>query len=370
MKQLVTFLIILFLSTQVEAQPCPNIGIGVDLEYASCPTCSNGSATINILGGNAPYMYNINYGFVPWVASPTFNNLSMGTYTVEIYDTNSCFSTVTFNIMDSTTSGCLGFIGSVTTTDCTTAAMCDGSAEVSIPYLNGTPFFQWGYASSNVSTDSVATNLCPGFYTLVISDNNGCNFMKAVEINYQSGGIDTVVVIGNATPGLASISSNWINSCAIDLSNLDTAYLVSANYGNSIPNQDSLYTVWYLADTTGASMFIEYVYYYPSSSFSPVNLILAVYCPFKSNPLFYNIVTTFVPSQANIVNSEFQEFSISPNPATNSINISGIQGEARIYNQLGQQLLVSQTNQEINISELPSGMYFVQVNNKTLSFVK
>jgi hypothetical protein len=97
---------------------------------------------------------------------------------------------------------------------------------------------------------------------------------------------------------------------------------------------------------------------------------LAVYCPFKSNPLFYNIVTTFVPSQANIANSEFQESSISPNPATNSINISGIQGEARIYNQLGQQLLVSQTNQEINISELPSGMYFVQVNNKTLSFVK
>ena len=369
MKQLLTFIILFLLSTQAEAQPCPNLGIGVDLEFVSCPTCSNGSATINILGGNAPFIYNINYGNVPWVTSPTFNNLSMGTYDVEIYDTNSCFTTVTFTIMDSTTSDCLGFIGAVNTNDCTTAAICDGSAEVTIPYLNGTPFFQWAHASSLVSTDSVANNLCPGYYSLLITDNAGCVFMKAVEINYLSGGIDTVVVVGTPTPGVSTISSEWINSCAIDLTNLDTAYLVSANYGNSMANQDSLYTVWYLEDATGASMFFDYTYYYPSS-LGAVNLILALYCPFKSNPLFYNIVANFDPTQAGIQTIEKQYFSISPNPATNSIIISGIQGLAKISNQWGQQLIIAQTNQEINISHLPAGMYFVHVNNEVLSFIK
>jgi hypothetical protein len=369
MRQLITFLILFFLSMQAEAQPCPNVGIGVDLEYVSCSTCSNGSATINILGGNAPYYYNIDSNMFPWVTSPTFSNLPFGDYTVEIYDTNGCYNAVSFTIMDSTFSGCLGFIGSVTTTAATTAAMCDGTAEVSIPYLNGTPFFQWSQASTIVSTDSVATNLCAGYYTLNIFDNNGCHYMAAVEINYQSGGIDTVVVIGTPTPGLSSISSSWINSCAIDLSNLDTAYLVSANYGNNISNQDSLYTVWYLADTSGASMYIDYVFYYPLV-FSPVNLVLAVYCPFKSNPLFYNIVTTFNPSEASIASSDFQEFSIAPNPATTDITIRGIQGEAQIYNQWGQQLMLAHTDQEINISVLPSGIYFVRVNNTVRSFVK
>lgn len=370
MKLLLTFLSLFLFSMLAKAQPCPNIGIGVDLEFVSCPTCSNGSATINILGGNAPFYYNINNnGVIPWVTNPTFNNLSMGTYTVEIYDTNSCFSAISFAIMDSTTSGCLGFIGTVTTTESTTAAICDGHAEVSIPYLNGTPFYQWANASSLIYTDSVATNLCPGFYSLRINDNAGCVHQKAVEIDYLNGGIDSVVVVGTPTTGISSISSPWINSCAIDLSNLDTAYLVSAVYGNNTTNQDSLFTVWYLSDTSGASMLFEYVYYYPAS-FSAVNLILALYCPFKSTPLFYNIVSTFNPSQANNIYAEFEDFLIAPNPATHTIIVSGNQAKVKILNQLGQELLKAETNQEINIFELPSGVYFVQVNNTVRPFVK
>ena len=372
MRILFTFFLLFSLFVKAQAQPCPNVAIGVSLEFVSCATCSNGSATITVLGGNAPYMYNINYGFIPWVSSPTFNNLSMGTYTVEIYDTNSCYNVVSFAIMDSTSSSCLGFSGVVNTTDCTTAAICDGSAEVSFSSGNGQPYFQWGYNQIIVSTDTVATGLCPGYYTLHVADGQGCTSQTAVAIDYLSGGINNVVVVGNPTAGLSSLSTEWINGCAIDLSSLDTAYLVSANYGNTTATQDSLYTVWYLSDTSGASMQIDYVYYYPSS-FGAINLILAVYCPFKSNPEFYNIVSTFNPNQSNIESNEFLHYFIYPNPAKDLITIENSSNDdlktIELFDYAGKLIKRFEPNDTtLKLTDLTQGIYLLKISTAQGSF--
>ncbi|MEZ2416072.1 T9SS type B sorting domain-containing protein [Muriicola sp. E247] len=53
---------------------------------------------VNAAGGLPPYQYRINGGL--WVGGSTFNNLTPGTYTVEVNDANDCRDSVTLNIAD------------------------------------------------------------------------------------------------------------------------------------------------------------------------------------------------------------------------------------------------------------------------------
>ena len=78
-------------------------------------------------------------------------------------------------------------------------------------------------------------------------------------------------------------------------------------------------------------------------------------------------ITTSVPEP--LVSEGFRMF---PNPATNMITIVGGHGDYRIFNVLGQVLItgfISGDIQQINVSRLPAGMYFVNVGNNTKKLV-
>ena len=75
------------------------------------------------------------------------------------------------------------------------------------------------------------------------------------------------------------------------------------------------------------------------------------------------------------VSEEFEDaFTVNPNPANASIQISGLDadGEAYIYNMFGERVMTVRVgdNQEIDISELSGGLYFLRCGNKTARFVK
>ena len=63
---------------------------------------------------------------------------------------------------------------------------------------------------------------------------------------------------------------------------------------------------------------------------------------------------------------------ISPNPATNILHISGLTEakEVKIFDSLGKIVLAEQTNGNINISVLSKGIYFININNKFIKFIK
>jgi hypothetical protein len=78
-------------------------------------------------------------------------------------------------------------------------------------------------------------------------------------------------------------------------------------------------------------------------------------------------------------------FTLYPNPATESINLSLITSQNgvynyRIYNQLGEEVMVGnfdfgkQRNLAINIEGLSNGVYFVKLNSststETIKFIK
>ena len=73
----------------------------------------------------------------------------------------------------------------------------------------------------------------------------------------------------------------------------------------------------------------------------------------------YSIVT--VPE-----NKSSEGFWLFPNPASNRITIVGAQGDYRIANVLGQTMMTGSLNkesQQVDISQLPAGIYFVTVGN-------
>jgi len=77
---------------QVVNLPGPDAVVSVT--NASCPTCNDGSATVNVVGGTAPYTYNWSIG----TTSQSVTGLLPGTYTVFVTDANGCLDLDTFLI--------------------------------------------------------------------------------------------------------------------------------------------------------------------------------------------------------------------------------------------------------------------------------
>ncbi len=142
------------------------------------PTCSgdcNGSISVQASGGNGAYTY----AWVPDVTgqgTPDATQLCAGNYQVTI-TSGACDTTLTFILADPPPIEAV-----LTTTDPTCAGECDGTATVTV--TGGTlPFaFVWTPNVTGQGTPD-ATDLCPGNYTVLVSDALGCDTLIAFIIN-------------------------------------------------------------------------------------------------------------------------------------------------------------------------------------------
>ncbi|NOT51064.1 MAG: T9SS type B sorting domain-containing protein [Chitinophagaceae bacterium] len=80
-------------------------------------TNNNGSITVNVTGGTAPYSYSLNTG--PFQASNIFNNLATGNYTIDVKDVNNCTTTIPVTI---------GLINTINLTMGQNPEICEGSS--------------------------------------------------------------------------------------------------------------------------------------------------------------------------------------------------------------------------------------------------
>jgi hypothetical protein len=101
------------------------------------------------------------------------------------------------------------------------------------------------------------------------------------------------------------------------------------------------------------------------------NLVLQVYCPIKSTPIYYNIIAQFDVLTAGISSNKPMSLVLSPNPVKDVLTIQGMNsGAYAIYNQAGQVLQAGNFNAQINVSNLANGSYFLQLNGQMLPFIK
>ncbi|TND07508.1 MAG: PKD domain-containing protein [Bacteroidetes bacterium] len=131
---------------------------------------SDGSATVTPNGGTSPYI-------IAWSSGgnqTTESNLAAGTYTVTVTDANNCTSQTTVVVPN--TPGVTAQVTTFTNVICNGA--CDGTADGS--GINGTAPYNYSW-SSGPATQNV-TNLCPGTYTVTVTDANGCSGTETVTI--------------------------------------------------------------------------------------------------------------------------------------------------------------------------------------------
>ncbi len=138
----------------------------------SCPGSTNGSASVNVIGGVLPYNYlwDVEVG----AGNQTISSLSAGTYEVTVTDGNGCTSVSSVSIVDPETIvasvDVLSQYGvNITNVSCFGAS--DGSAEVTAVGGSGLMSYDWSNGSLNAA---IATDLSAGLQTVTVSDANGC----------------------------------------------------------------------------------------------------------------------------------------------------------------------------------------------------
>lgn len=131
----------------------------------NCTAC-NGSVGVTITGGTGPFTYNWSPG---GYTTPTVNNLCAGTYTVTVTDALSCSPPTTMAVTVGATVPTLTITPTQTNVAC--FGQCNGTASVNV--TGGTPGYTYNWLPSGGSGPS-ATGLCPGVYTVDVSDQGGC----------------------------------------------------------------------------------------------------------------------------------------------------------------------------------------------------
>ncbi len=133
-----------------------------------CSGECTGIANVIVNSGGTPvFTYNWGAGTTP--TNPTTGGLCAGTYTVTVTDANNC--TATASVVISEPANPLALI--ISGNDPLCNGDCNGNATVVAS--DGTPGYTYLWNDpAPAQTTVTATGLCDGFYTVTVTDNNGC----------------------------------------------------------------------------------------------------------------------------------------------------------------------------------------------------
>lgn len=146
------------------------LSLSTSFTNVQCNGFCNGTATVTIAGGTAPFTYNWSSG----QGTATAANLCPGTYTVDVTDGNGCTAQAQVTITEPT-----ALVTSVTTTNTSCNGICDGTATVFAS--GGIPGYSYTWSPGG-GTVPTATGLCAGAYSVITADTNGCQSVNSVTI--------------------------------------------------------------------------------------------------------------------------------------------------------------------------------------------
>ena len=219
----------------------------------SCYNGSNGSITVAPSGGTPTY----SYSWMPIASnSATINNLPVGTYTVNVTDLFNCVASISVNLTQPTS-----LVSSIVTSinpSCYNAS--NGSATVL--GSGGTFPYVYSWSTNPIQTTNIASNLTAGTYTVMITDNNGCNISynflltQPTQIITSAGANDSLclgqsgVLTASASGGTGNYSYTWLpqnftTPGTLTVSPLTTTtYTVFANDQNGCAGQSTTVTAF------------------------------------------------------------------------------------------------------------------------------
>ena len=157
------------LDNVVIEEPLP-ININAIVNPVSCSGFSDGSITVDISGATPPYDFN-------WLNlnsnNITISDLTVGNYTIEIIDDNSCVFEETFSVNTP---------NPISINEIVTNVSCFGSNDgsISVSASGGLPPYNFEWSNLELTQD--ITSLAPDTYSLVVTDSEGCFETLEVEI--------------------------------------------------------------------------------------------------------------------------------------------------------------------------------------------
>ncbi len=153
-------------SASVQITQPPALSLIISPQNPSCYNSNNGSANAIVNGGTPPYSYT-------WSPiggnAATANNLTAGTYIVNVKDAMGCAITGTTQLTNPPQMQSV-----VNYTNVTCNGACNGIATASAQNANGNITYYW-IGGPSPQTTPVFSNLCPGSYTVILTDQNNCS---------------------------------------------------------------------------------------------------------------------------------------------------------------------------------------------------
>ena len=140
----------------------PTSSILLSSTAASCSGTCDGTATVTVTLGTPPYSYLWSDG----QTDATAINLCAGVYTVQVTDLNNCIATDIINVNEPAVLALsLPVVSNIT---------CNGACDGTIAIIPSGGTLPYSYLWSDGQTTATATNLCPGAYSVTVTDANGC----------------------------------------------------------------------------------------------------------------------------------------------------------------------------------------------------
>jgi gliding motility-associated-like protein len=142
---------------------------------ASCFAFPDGSATVGVTGGVAPYTYVWNT--IPPQSTAAGSNLLAGNYTVTVSDANLCTTTATVSIMQPP-----ALTVTATGTGVTCFGLSTGSATATATGGTSPYTYAWSTNPPQLSLTGFAVGLAAGQYTAGVQDSHGCEDTVSITI--------------------------------------------------------------------------------------------------------------------------------------------------------------------------------------------
>ena len=153
------------------------ITITFSMTPASCPTpgSNDGSISISVLGGIAPYTFSWTGPNLFASNSQDISNLEAGIYYLQIEDAINCIANFTITVTQPdnfTVDPSFSLFPGNWNVSCN--GYNDGSIDVLVGNITQPVLYSWIFDGMEVSTDSFVTNAIAGNYELIIVDANNC----------------------------------------------------------------------------------------------------------------------------------------------------------------------------------------------------
>lgn len=297
----------------------------VNIMNPSCNGDTNGMATLSVSGGTPGYTYLWSTGD----SSTSISNLTAGTYSFIVTDSNGCTLMDSLMVMDPAV-----LTSSLAASDVNCFEGTDGA--ITATPGGGTPGYT--YMWSNGDTSMMLSGVGAGSYMVTITDNNGCMTMDSASVAEPASAVTGSASVTNETTGQSNGAIDYTATGGTP------PYTFSWDNGATTEDLTGLAGGTYLVTVTDGNG-----------------------CTFMDTVVVETVVGFFEPANG-------PDVTVFPNPANQqlNVNISGAQGDVTLYivaldgRVIREARLTAATSQReaLQVGDLAQGMYMLRISDE------